>query len=148
MELSPFHDCNTQLDAQPNPSHDTTLCKLFELVRQLVQDIEVELPPTDDALKDVRADLKGVDILAAGLVTAVHHWKQYPNNDFSETLQKNFRELVELLLQYVQYLVLKIHTPNDCLLLALEPKISYHPHTEWLGAHQLQRIWNLKKLKC
>ena len=100
LELPSFRDWNThQLDA----NHGATLHKLFELVGQLIQDIEVESPPTDDALKDVRADLEGVDILAAALVTAAEHWKQHPNSGFTEMLCKNFGQLVELLLQYVQY---------------------------------------------
>jgi hypothetical protein len=88
---------------QATRDHQIIAGKLFAKVRQLVKDVDVESPTcvTTVALKEVRADMQGIDILACALLSGTRNWYQKPGFRFSGPLLGEYKLLVESLRQYV-----------------------------------------------
>ena len=80
---------------QPDRNTQTVAKKLFDRVRQLVEDADVERPSvTNDNLQEIRADVEGTDILASALLNGSEDWHR---KQFSSLLTECFERFVELL---------------------------------------------------
>ena len=89
------------------PSHGNyhiVLKRLFQRVRQLVEDLDVERTLTiDDGLRQVRMDVHGVDIIASALLNGAKIWDQQARLDLFGLVISDFKRLLEILCGYVLY---------------------------------------------
>ena len=87
-------------EQDPHSNHQTVTKKLFERVRQLVEDLDIERwAITDVALRVIRGDVQGIDILVSALLNGVGIWYQQEHLRPLDPLLSDFARLVALVRQ-------------------------------------------------
>jgi hypothetical protein len=87
-------------EQEPHSNHRAVTKKLFKRVRQVVEDLDVERwAITDVALRVIRGDVQGIDILVSALLNGVAIWHMQEHTRPLGPLLSDFARLMALVRQ-------------------------------------------------